>query len=343
MAHISITDIAVAAGVSPSTVSRALQDHPRISPTRRDEIKRLALQMGYRPSQVARSLVTGRSHALGVVITDITDPFVAEVMKAAEAASRAAGYTLLFASSDRDPERELEAIRLLLDRQVDGVIVISGRAGPRYADIRASTGAGQIDWPLVLVNNEQSGPGIYSVRVDNRAGALRAVVYLKSLGHRRIAFVTGPERGRSSRERLEGYRQGIVAGGLEHREELVIRGGGLLEDGPRALATLMGLADPPTAIMCYNDLTAIGVLAAAAKTGLRTPAELSVVGYDNIPLSAYCVPALTTIDQPKAQMGRLAVAMCLQALDGQPVENTVLEGQLILRESTTLPQSGASS
>lgn len=340
MTQVSITDIAAAAGVSASTVSRALQDNPRISPARRDEIKALAAQMGYRPSQVARSLVTGCTHTLGVVVTDVTDPFVAEVMKAAEAASRTAGYTLLFASSDRDPERELEAICLLLDRQVDGLIVVSGRAGPRYAEIRSAAGATPATWPLVLVNNEQAGPGIYSVQVDNRAGAIRAITYLKALGHRRIAFVAGPERGRSSRERLEGYRQGLAANGLELRNAQVVGGAGLLEDGPRALAALMGLAEPPTAVLCYNDLAAIGLLAAAAHAGMQVPAELSVIGYDNIPLSAYSVPPLTTIDQPKAEMGRLSVAMCLQALDGQPVSNVTLEGQLILRESTTQLLSG---
>ncbi len=340
MTQVSITDIAAAAKVSASTVSRALQDNPRISPARRDEIKALAAQMGYRPSQIARSLVTGRTHTLGVVITDVTDPFVAEVMKAAEAASRTGGYTLLFASSDRDPERELEAIRLLLDRQVDGLIVISGRAGPRYAEIRSAAGATPAAWPLVLVNNEQVGPGIYSVQVDNRAGAIRAITHLKALGHQRIAFVAGPERGRSSRERLEGYRQGLTANGLALRNAQVVGGAGLLEDGPRALAALMALAEPPTAVLCYNDLAAIGLLAAAAHAGIKTPAELSVVGYDNIPLSAYSVPPLTTIDQPKAEMGRLAVAMCLQALDGQPVKNVTLEGQLVLRESTTQHPSG---
>ena len=214
MSQISITDIAAAAGVSPSTVSRALQDHPRISPARRQAIQALAQQMGYRPSQVARSLVTGRTRTLGVVITDVTDPFVAEVMKGAELASRESGYTLLFASSDRDPDREIEALRLLLDRQVDGMIVISGRAGSRYAELRSAGEAGIADWPLVLVNNDHTGPGIYSVRMDNVAGAHEAVSHLRRLGHRRIAFVSGPEGGRSSAERLAGYRQGIAANGL---------------------------------------------------------------------------------------------------------------------------------
>ncbi len=340
MTQVSIVDIAAAAGVAPSTVSRALQDHPRISPARRAQIKALAEQMGYRPNQVARSLVTGRSCTLGVVITEVTDPFVAEVMRGAELASRAAGYTLLFASSDRDPARELEAIRLLLAREVEGVIVISGRAGPRYTELRAAEGLGA-EWPLVLVNNQQAGPGIYSVRMDNRAGASAAVSYLKSLGHRRIAFVAGPERGRSSRERLEGYRQGIAVNGLGPAAEKVVTGAGLLEDGPRALAALMGLAERPTAVLCYNDLAAIGLLGAAARAGLRVPGDLSVVGYDNIPLSAFSVPPLTTVDQPKEQMGRLAVEMCLAALNGRPTQDVVLTGELVIRESAGPPGGAA--
>jgi LacI family transcriptional regulator len=237
MSQVSITDIAAAAGVSPSTVSRALQDHPRISPARRQTIQALAQQMGYRPSQVARSLVTGRTRTLGVVITDVTDPFVAEVMKGAELASRETGYTLLFASSDRDPDREIEALHLLLDRQVDGMIVISGRAGYRYAELREAGAAGTADWPLVLINNERAGPGIYSVRMDNIAGAYEAVCYLQRSGHQRIAFVAGPEGGRSSAERLAGYRQGIAANGLGLIGEFVVAGAGLLEDGARAGGT----------------------------------------------------------------------------------------------------------
>jgi len=324
------------AGVAPSTVSRALQDHPRISPARRAQIKALAEQMGYRPNQVARSLVTGRSCTLGVVVTDVTDPFVAEVMRGAELASRDAGYTLFFASSDRDPERELEAIRLLLAREVDGIIVISGRATARYAELRTPAQMG-VDWPLVLINNQQAGPGIYSVRMDNRAGAITAVSYLKALGHRRIAFVAGPERGRSSRERLEGYRQGVAVNGLGPAAEMVVSGAGLLEDGAQALDALMALPDRPTAVLCYNDLAAIGLLGAAAKAGLCVPADLSVVGYDNIPLSAFSVPPLTTVDQPKGQMGRLAVEACLAALSGRPVEDVVLAGGLVIRESAAPP------
>lgn len=330
MPHVSIIDIARLAQVSPSTVSRALQDSPRISPERRAEIQALAERLGYRPSQVARGLVTGRTHTLGVVASDVTDPFVAEVLKGVEAAAREAGYGILIAMSNRNPAEEVEAAEVLLDHQVDGLIVISSRAPDRYT--RFARGEGE-RVPLVLLNNEQPGPNIYSVRMDNEAGAREAVTYLHALGHRRIGFVAGPEGGRSSRERFSGYRLGMEACGLEVGDELIQQGAGLPEDGRAALDAFLRLDGPPSAILCYNDLSAIGVLAGAAKAGLRVPCDLSVIGYDNIPLSAYAVPPLTTVEQPKAAMGRAAIEVCLRALAGEPMTDRVLGGQLVLRES----------
>lgn len=374
MSGVSITDIARVAGVSPSTVSRALQDHPRISPERRAAIQALARQMGYQPSQVARSLVTGRTQTLGVVVTDVSDPFVAGVLAGAESAARAAGYTLLFATSHHDPGRELEAARLLAGRQVDGMLVISSRGAGQYRELprrgvaaaddspqarghgfaagSARGAAGEAGLPVVLVNNDQPGPRLYSVRMANRAGAALAVAYLRGLGHRRIAFLAGPAGGRSSEERLEGYRQGLrghpgVEGagqpaeegspaGDEGSEELparIISGRGQLEDGPQALAALLALPAPPTAVLCYNDLAAVGLLSAAHAAGLRVPGDLSVVGYDNLPLSAFTIPPLTTVSQPTQRMGQEAVALCLAVLAGKPASDVVLTGELILRGS----------
>ncbi len=335
MPAVSIVDIARIAEVSPSTVSRALQDHPRISPERRAEIQRLAETLGYRPNQMARGLVTGRSHMLGAVVTDVTDPFVAEVLKGAEAAAREAGYGLLFAMSNRDPAQELAAAETLLDHDVDGLIVISSRVQGRYAASAAGSDRATGDQaPLVLVNNELAGPRIYSVQMDNAGGAAEAVAYLRGLGHQRIAFVAGPEGGRSNRERLAGYHQGMAArGGGAPPLHLIVSGCGLLEDGPRALSALRSLADPPTAVLCYNDLAAIGLLAAAARMGLRVPGDLSVVGFDNIPMAAYAVPPLTTVEQPTAALGRAAVERCQAALAGAPLPDVILKGSLIIRES----------
>ncbi len=328
MSSKTITDIARAAGVAPSTVSRALQDHPRISPERREEIKSLAAEMGYRPSQVARSLVTGRTCTLGVVVTDVTDPFVAEVMSGAEATSRELGYTLLFAMSHSDPNLEIETLRLLLDRQVDGLILVSGRARTQYGALRNDMPGA---WPLVLVNKDESGENIYSVRMDNEDGAATAVAYLQSLGHRRIAFVEGPVNGKSSRERLAGFRRAMAG----HADDRLIFGGqGSPEDGAQALRRIIELPDAPTAVLCYNDLTALGLLSAAATLGIAVPGRLSVVGFDDIPLSAYSVPGLTTVRQPKSELGSAAVRICVDALTAGRAEDRILRGDLVIRGST---------
>jgi LacI family transcriptional regulator, repressor for deo operon, udp, cdd, tsx, nupC, and nupG len=332
MSDTSITDIALAAGVSPSTVSRALQNHPRISAERRMAIQALARDMGYRPSQVARSLVTGRTRTLGVVITDVTDPFVAEVMKGAEAASREAGYSLLFAMSNRDPAQEIEAAQILADREVDGMIVISSRATQLYEDL-LKTARSRSHLPVVLINNGQPGAHVHSVCMNNMGSALHAVSYLYNLGHRRIAFIAGPEGGRSSLERLEGYQQGLITNHLRALTEYIIPGEGQPEDGPRALVALMDLPTPPSAVLCYNDLAAIGLLAAARDAGLRVPVDVSVVGFDNLPLGAYTSPPLTTVDQPKQVMGTRAVAMCLRALAGESAATEILDGVLVVRGS----------
>lgn len=329
MAFTSITDIARAAGVAPSTVSRALRDHPRISPGRRAAIRALAQQLGYLPSQAARSLATGQTRTLGVVVTDVTDPFVAEVMKGSEEASRRAGYSLLFVASLRDPRLEVEGARLLLGRQVDGMIIISSRAAAQCADLLSARGL-----PLVLVNNELRTGQAHSVCTDNQGGVRRAVEHLHQLGHARIAFVAGPEGGRSSLERREGYLRALAELDLPRVPAYLVEGNGLLEDGPRALAALLALEVPPTAVVCYNDLTAIGLLSAAADRGIRVPSNLSVVGYDNIPLSAYTVPPLTTVEQPKQALGQQAVETCLRVLAGETVPTVVMPAALVVRGST---------
>jgi DNA-binding LacI/PurR family transcriptional regulator len=330
MSSTSITDIARVAGVSPSTVSRALQDHPRISTEKRAIIRALAQQMGYQPSQVARSLVTGRTKTLGVVITDVTDPFVSEVMKGAEQAARGVGYSLLFATSRRDPGQEILAARLLLGRQVDGMIVVSSRAAGRYADLLSSDGT-----PLVLINHELNDPHAHSVRSDNREGIRQAVFHLRELGHTRIAFVAGPQGGRSSRERLEAFWEARASLGLPEFPGWVIEGKGLLENGVQAFSVLSALEHRPTAVLCYNDLTAIGLMAAAHEAGVCVPERLSVIGYDNIPLSGFTVPPLTTVDQPKEALGRTAVENCVRALAGEEVTDVILPGALVIRKSTS--------
>lgn len=327
---LSIKDIAKAANVSYSTVSRALSDSPRVRPETKQRIQSIAAEMGYLPSAVARSLVTRRTNTIGVVVTSITDLFFAEVIHAIEETTLKHKYGLILANSGGESERELAAIQTLRERRVDGIILVSGYS--KREDLRAEKG---IDLPIVIINNVHQEHIGYSVEVDNVGGARDATQYLLDLGHRRIAHIAGPLREWDSVERQSGYEQALQAFRLAIDPVLIVRGDNRPRGGMEATQQLLGLPSPPTAIFCYNDVTALGAIRAAHAAGLRVPRDLSVIGFDDIDLSPYFEPPLTTVAQPKRQMGEKAVHMVLELLAGNAVEDCVLPSRLIVRGSTT--------
>lgn len=327
----SIKDIARRAGVSHSTVSRALAGNPRIPEMTRQRILTLANELGYTPSLIARSLVKQETRTIGVVVASLTDPYAVEVVGGIEAAARASDYTVLIVSSDGEPAREIAAIQTLAGQRVDGVIVVSSRAGDRYVEF-----GGQWLFPMVLVNSTQRGTTMYSVASDNRHGASLAVTHLLHLGHRRIACIGGPGSAVSARERLAGYRLTLAQHKIKPDEALLVAGDGTPAAGERGLCQLIDLPANrrPSAIFCYNDLTAIGCLHAAHRRGVAVPAALSLVGFDNIPLSALTWPPLTTVDQRKQEMGRLATSIILDLRRGADVVADILmRGRLVERET----------
>jgi DNA-binding LacI/PurR family transcriptional regulator len=333
---ISIKDIARAAQVSHSTVSRALGDSPLVSATTKARIQLLAREMGYSPDAQARSLVRRHTQTIGVVVTAITDPFIAEIVQAVEDTARDHGYCVILASSNAEPDRELAAVEMLQSKRVDGVIVTSSRVGALYQQHLDRLGV-----PVVLVNSHgaQQGSYTFSISVDNRQGARLATEHLIQLGHRRIAYITGAAGHSDDLERLAGYRGALDAAEIAAERALIIQGSGRADGGEWALPELMALAQLPTAVFCYNDLTAIGLLLAARRAGLLIPGDLSVVGFDDIPFASYVQPALTTVAQPKSDMGRLAVEMALALLAGTGLatdvcSNRLVQGKLIERESS---------
>ena len=309
MAEVSITDIARAAGVSPSTVSRALPNHPRISPERCAAIQALAREMGYRPSQVARSLVTGKTRTLGVVATDVTDPFVAEVMKGAEAAGARGRLRLALCHVEPGPRsRRLLPAQMLLDRQVDAMIVISSRAGGRYAELLAQNRR----VPLVLVNQAAARRGQLQRAHEQRGRRTR---------RRGLSARARPPPHRFHRRAGRRPQQPRAPGGLPPglstagrpgilRPNWSLPGSGRPEDGPRALEAFLRLADPPYGGALLQRPGGHRAAGCPARAGLPCPADLSVVGYDNIPLSGYTLPPLTTVDQPKQALGRQRRGAC---------------------------------
>jgi DNA-binding LacI/PurR family transcriptional regulator len=333
---VSIKDIAQAANVTPGTVSRALRDSPRVNPETKKRIQQLADDMGYTPDARARSLVMGRTQTIGVVVTTITDPFIGTMVQMIESAAYEQGYTVVLVSSNDIPEREIEAVQMLQSRRVDGVIVASSRVGALYQER-----LDQLRVPVVLINSlaEHSGQYTISVSVDNQHGGYQATNHLIQKGHRRIAYVTAPADRNDSMERMAGYRNALAEAGIAYDPSLVVQGTGRAGGGKRALPALLSLDDAPSAVFCYNDMTAIGLMSAACDAGLSVPHDLAVVGFDDIAFAQLAHPSLTTIAQPVDRLGRGAVEIVLAFLsdDGsseRTVTDVTLRGQLIVRASS---------
>jgi DNA-binding LacI/PurR family transcriptional regulator len=316
--------------VAPSTVSRALANSPRVSVATRERIHAIARDLAYTPSLTARSLVKGDSPIIGVISPTLSDPYVASVMKGIEAASHAAGYQRLVASTQGDTQREIEMVRLLLGHNVAGLIILSSRAGRLYNDILE-----QIDVPVIFINGRHSGRRVFNITTDNEHGSGLATGYLLAQGHRRLAYLSGPAAGRSQIARAAGYRRALEEAGLDFDPAYLIPGDGSIEAGRNALSWWLGQPPlkRPTAIFCYNDLSALGLLAEAYQQGVLIPDDISVMGFDNVPLSAISIPPLTTVEQRTSELGRLAVTSLLAALTDRPVTDIFLRGELIVRAS----------
>lgn len=326
--RVSIKDIAKQAGVSHSTVSRALADHPVIPEPTRRRIQRLARKLHYTPNAIARGLVTQHTHAIGVIVTSIADPFVGEVVRGIEQIAGDHHYRVFLGTSHNDPTREVNLVRAMREWRVDGVIVASSRVGSLYKPMLKEIGV-----PIVLINNQHSGTYIHSVGVDDALGAEIATRYLISLGHKVIGHIGGPSEHLASQNRIAGYRRGLAKAGIAPNSALIVAGDGNADGGMNAAQFLSGKICP-TAIFCYNDMTAIGALAALKKNNIRVPEDISLVGYDDIYFAQYVDPPLTTIRQPKDEMGQQAAQMLLELVDGKKVENVSLSGELIVRHST---------
>jgi DNA-binding LacI/PurR family transcriptional regulator len=330
---ISIKDIAKATNVSYSTVSRALSDSPRVKTETKERIQRIAAEMGYLPSAVARSLVTRRTNIVGVVVPTITDLFFAEVIHAIEETALKHRYGVILANSGGDPERELAAIRALRERRVDGIILVSRCSSKE--DLWAEKG---IDIPVVTVNKFHKEHIGYSVEADNFGSGREATQHLLDLGHRHIAHIAGLSEEWDSIERQRGYEQALRTYDLSIDPTLIARSDGQPKGGMVAMQQLLALPSRPTAVFCYNDATALGAMRAAHAAGLRIPQDLSVVGFDDIDLAPYFEPPLTTVAQPKREMGEKAVEMVLDLLAGDKlVEDCVLPSRLVIRGSTMHP------
>src|SRR5207249_5475340 len=300
---VSIYDIAKKAGVAASTVSRALEDHPRIGAETKKRIQALAQEMGYIPSTVAKSLAASKTWSIGMVLASISDPFMGRVVEGVEQVAIEAGFNVFVSTSQNDRQREIAAIKMLQKRRVDGVIVIASHLFDQYPRF-----FGRSKVPIVIINEQEPGETMHFVTVDDVHAAQLAVEHLLALGHCRIGYVGVTNRPKSNQYRLKGYQDALEAAGIALDRALIFTSHTIEDHAKRGEASLEPLlAAGATAVFCYNDTTAIGLLAACYGHGLSVPENLGVVGFDDIDIAAYTNPPLTTIRQPRFELGRRAM------------------------------------
>ncbi|HZX06312.1 LacI family DNA-binding transcriptional regulator [Kribbella sp.] len=320
----TIRDVARLAGVSASTVSRALSLPEMVNAATRARVAAAVEQLGYAPNRAARGLITGRTGTIGLVVPDLANPFFAGIAKGVQARARRHDVAVFVADTDEDPTTESGLIRAL-SKQVDGVVLCS----PRGSDDELAAIAQ--DTTVVLVNRAAAGlPGI---NYDNEDGMRQAVAHLVALGHRRIAWVGGPASSWSTQHRGVGLRNAVQA---LHVELAPVGNFAPTYEGGMAAADQV-VATGATAVITYNDLVAIGLLARLHGRGVSVPGDLSVVGVDDIAMSRMARPALTTVRMPKQEAGLLAVELLLSLLDDPEAATTThgdLHGELIVRDST---------
>lgn len=326
----TIHDVAVRAGVSAATVSHVINQTRPVSADLRTRVQDAMRELGYQPNTLARSLRRKQTHTLGLLVPDSANPYFAEIASAVERASFDVGYLVIVCNSSGDPAREALYLDLLLNKQVDGVLLApTGDA----ASIRARLTP---DLPLVLLDRELPGLAVDCVLTDNVLGGHLATEHLIERGHHRIACVTGPPDVASAAARVEGYRRALADVSMSVDDDLLVEGDFSDSSGYAAARRLLVIDDPPTALFACNDLMAIGAIGFASRFGVRIPAELAVIGFDDIHLASYTNPSLTTVSQPTAELGRVAVQMLLERMHERSLgpRRQLLAPRLVVRSST---------
>ena len=338
--RVTIRELAHLSGVSIGTVSRALNGYTDVNEETRERIIRLAQELDYTPAAAARSLVTQRSHVVGVFLEtgeghpDLQHPFFHEVLVGLKHEIGAGGYDLLLFASEHPGNGygDHSYLKRARHHSVEGVVLMGVDA--EDDEVRRLTRSGL---PCVGVDVALSGPATEYVMSDNPRGAALAVEHLHDLGHRRIATITGLIETRPGADRLKGYRDALRARGLAFRDEYVAYGDFYVESGRRAMADLLSLDEPPTAVFAASDMMALGAIRAVGDAGLNVPADVSVIGFDDIQLADHMNPPLTTVRQDKAGLGVAAGTALVRLIDGKPddvTQSTVLPVELVRRGST---------
>jgi LacI family transcriptional regulator len=328
----TLTDVARLAGVSTMTVSRAINDSGYVSPEARARVNRAIAELGYMPNVLARQLRSKRTKTLALVLTDIANPFFTTIARGVEDAARAQGYAVMFCNTDESEAQEIEYVRVLIQRQVDGVLLVPATDSSASLQLLHKHGL-----PVVVLDRRLRSGGVDEVRTDSEAGAHVAVRHLLDLGHRRIAVLTGPEAVSTAADRVAGYRRAMAEEGLEPDGELVIFGGYNETSGYEMTRRILDVRPQPTALFAANNFIAFGAIRALREAGMSTPKDMSIAVFDDLPPGWVFDPFLTVVSQPAYEIGKQAAELMLERLAGKaPAEprTIVLPSELITRRST---------
>jgi len=326
----TISDVAARAGVSKTTVSHVINNTRFVEEETRQRVLQAIAELGYRPSVAARSLTTNRTETVGVIVSDSSNYFFAEVLSGIEEVLRPANYALLVCNTAEILEREAHYLDLLMRQRVDGIIAA---ATSQRWDIL--TGFEMRHMPIVFVDRRFEGLEGPFVGVDNRKGTYLGVSHLIECGHRRIGILAGFQRLSTMRERLAGFRQALQEHDIPLPEEWVVTSPLSIEGGRQAMRQILSLPERPTAVFLNNNLLSLGALLAIKELGLRCPEDISVIGFDDHPWATVSDPPLTVVRQPAQQIGQVAARMLLSLINGEEIREShvILDCEVIVRQS----------
>ena len=333
-----IREIAKRAKVSPATVSRTINRVATVDPQLSRRVWKVIDELGYYPNTQARALVSGRSRIFGLIVSEITNPFFPEIVQAFENIAVQHGYEIMLTSTVHDPKRMQLSVRRMIERRVEGVAVMTfGLEEGLLDDLHCR------NVPQVFVDVGPRLPRVSNLRIDYQHGIRQAVQHLAALRHQRIAFISGPHLLKSALARRDAFLESMQEIGLETRPDFVIEGDHTIEGGMQAATSLLADDARPTAIMCSNDMTAIGVMRKAYESGINIPHDLSLIGFDDIRLAQYVLPPLSTVQMSQTELAHLAFRALLNEVQRETPApkgtEYVLRTNLVLRDSTALVKS----
>jgi LacI family transcriptional regulator len=336
--RLTIREVADLAGVSAATVSRVLNGRNEVSERARDAVMRVVQEHGYSTNRTARGLSAGRTGLAGVTLPLLHHTYFSVILAGAGEAFYEHDMRMVLCPTQHEHDREVTLLERLMQGTTDGAVLVLPEESSEELSALHEHG-----YPFVIVDpNKPPGERVPTVSAAHSSGASEAVEHLLALGHRRIAAVTGPHGWIATEERLRGYHGALATGGVMPTPQLEVESDFSVSGGRKAMLELLALDDPPTAVFAFNDMLAIGAMEAARESGLRIPEDLSIVGFDDTFEALIVTPALTTVRQPLAEMGRMAVALLVRLLQRQRIEalHIELETQLVVRQSTAPPRAG---